>query len=417
MMSCTKAAPPARSTPAPDPFWLSRHRDEFLESLACQGYARRTIKTFRRMVDRLCREAEAHSFGPDALDADGMRELADACPRSGTPYMERDLAMATRRFTDYLVNAGAVDAACPPPPEPGSPEQLCEELDHWLRHHRGMFGSRLRTYRNELQRLVAFCSTATGKVDVLACIMPEIIFALLDRDAGKGGWRLPYVRNILRFLFWSGRVPRDLSAAIPRSASQRPDGSPRHLEPDVVRGLLDAIQGDRPQELRDYAMLLLMACLGLRGQEVVAIRLDDIDWGAGRMVVRGKGAQFDHLPIPVDVGEAIVAWVRDGRRGDSRHLFVGVRPPYAPFTSSWPVRRALLKAYRRAGLAPPGGQARTHALRHGLAMALMDRGSSLEEIGNVLRHRSTSSTTAYAKYNRGALHALVRPWPVSGGSR
>ena len=417
MMFCKTAAPTALSTPQPARFWLARHRDEFLLSLARQGYAGRTIKTFRRMVDRLCGKAEAHGFAPDALDADGMRELADACPRSGTPYMERELAMATRRFTDHLVNAGAIAAACAPPPPPGSPEQLCEELDHWLRHHRGMFGSRLRTYRNELQRLIAFCCTATGTVDDLADITPEVVFALVDRDAGKGGWRLPYLRNILRFLFWSGRVPRDLSAAIPRSASRRPDGSPRHLEPETVGGLLGATRGDAPSDLRDYAMLLLMARLGLRAQEVAAIRLDDIDWGAGRMVVRGKGAQLDHVPIPVDVGEAVVAWVRDGRRGDSRHLFVCVRPPYAPFTSSLPVRRALRKAYRRAGLAPPGGQARTHALRHGLAMALMGGGSSLEEIGDVLRHRSSVSTTAYAKYDRSALHALVRPWPVAGGSR
>ena len=416
MMSC-KTAPTVLPTPPPAPFRLTRHRDAFLESLARQGYARATIKTFRRMVDRLCGEAEAHGFGSDALDADGLRELADACPRSGTPYMERELAMATRRFTDYLVSTRAIAPACPPPPPPGSPEQLCEELDRWLRHYRGMFGNRLRTHRSELQRVMAFCCTTTGTVDDLSCITPEVIFALVDRDAGKGGWRLPYLRNILRFLFASGRVPRDLSAAIPRSASQCPDGSPRHLEPDVVRRLLDALRGDRPRELRDYAMLQLMARLGLRAQEVVAIRLDDIDWAAGRMLVRGKGGQLDHLPIPVDVGEAVVAWVRDGRRGDSRHLFACVRPPYAPFTSSWPIRRALLEAYRRARLAPPGGQARTHALRHGLAMALLDAGSSLEEIGNVLRHRSTSSTTAYARYDRAALRPLVRPWPVPGESR
>ena len=108
-----------------------------------------------------------------------------------------------------------------------------------------------------------------------------------------------YVRNILRFLFWSGRIPQDLSAAVPVAAGGRPDGLPRHLEAGVVRKLLEAVRGDRPCDLRDHAMLLLMACLGLRAQEVVAARLDDIDWGAGRMLVRGKGGQFDRVPIPV----------------------------------------------------------------------------------------------------------------------
>ena len=283
--------------------------------------------------------------------------------------------------TDYLVRAGAIAAAVPTPPPAGSPEQLCAELDHWLRNHRGMFGNRLRAHRKVLRRVMAFCCTATGTAEDLAAVTPEAVFAFLECCAGRAGWRLPYVRNILRFLFWSGRIPQDLSATVPGAAGGRPDGLPRHLEGGVVRKLLEAIRGDRPCDLRGHAMLLLMARLGLRAQEVVAAMLDDIDWGAGRMLVRGKGGQLDRVPIPVDVGEAIVAWVRGGRRGDSRHLFVCVRPPYAPLTSSEAIRDALRNAYRRADLVPPGGQARTHALRHGLAMALLEprSGASLRD--------------------------------------
>ena len=414
MVSCK----PARSAfPPTDSHWLSPHRSGFLESLAAQGYAVRTVKSFRLMVGRLCAEAEARGLGPCALDANIMRELADACPRTGTAHMERELARATRRFTDYLVRAGAIAAAVPTPPPAGSPEQLCAELDHWLRNHRGMFGNRLRVHRKVLRRVTAFCCTATGTAEDLAAVTPEAVFAFLECCAGRAGWRLPYVRNILRFLFWSGRIPQDLSAAVPVAAGGRPDGLPRHLEAGVVRKLLEAIRGDRPCDLRDHAMLLLMARLGLRAQEVVAARLDDIDWGAGRMLVRGKGGQLDRVPIPVDVGEAIVSWVRGGRRGDSRHVFVCVRPPYAPLTSSEAIRDALRNAYRRADLVPPGGQVRTHALRHGLAMALLDQGSSLAEIGDVLRHRCARSTTAYARYDHGALRPLARPWPVPGGGR
>ena len=126
------------------------------------------------------------------------------------------------------------------------------------------------------------------------------------------------MRNILRFLFWSGRTPRDLSGAIPAAPGGRPDGLPRHLEASVVHKLLEAVRGDCAIDLRDHAMLLLMARLGLRAQEVVAIRLDDIDWGAGQMLVRGKGRQFDRVPLPVDVGEAIVTWLCNARKGNSR---------------------------------------------------------------------------------------------------
>ena len=414
MASCK----PARSaSPPTDTHWLSHHRIRFLESLAAQGYAARTVKSFRLMVSRLCAEAQARGLGPDTLDANVMRELADACPRTGTSYMERELAMATRRFTAYLVDVGVIAPATPIPPPPGSPEQLCAELDHWLRNHQGMFGNRLQVYRNVMQRLIGFCCTTTGTAEDLAAITPEAVFAFLDGYPGRAGWSLPYVRNILRFLFWSGRTTRNLSDAIPAAPGRRPDGLPRHLEASVVQMLLEAVRGDCAIDLRDHAMLLLMARLGLRAQEVVGMRLDDIDWGSGQMLVRGKGRQFDRVPVPVDVGEGIVTWLCNGRKGNSRHLFVCVRPPYAPFTSSLPVRRALGKAYRRAGLVPPGGQTRTHALRHGLAMALLDRGSSLTEIGDVLRHRSARSTTAYARYDHGALRPLARRWLVPGGDR
>lgn len=414
MTSCSPVPP---TLPPPAPFWLNRHRNGFLDSLALQGYATGTIKSYRRMTDRLCAEAEARGLGPDTLDSGVIAELAEACPRSGTPYMERELAMATRRFTDYLIQAGVAAVVHPPLPPSGSPEQLCAELDRWLRRHRGVYGNRLRTHRTVLRRLMAFCCTATGTADDLVCVTPEVIFAFLDGGAGKGGWLLPYVRNVLRFLFFSGRVAHDLSEAIPKSAGKPPDGLPRHLEPDVVRRLVEAARGERPRELRDYAMLLLMARLGLRAQEVIAIRLDDIDWEAGRMLVRGKNRQLDHVPVPVDVGEAIVAWVRGGRKGVARRLFVWVRPPYAPLVSSETVREALRKAYRRAGLIPPRGQARTHALRHSLAMRLLDEGSSLQEVGDVLRHRSVGSTTAYARYDHEALRPLARPWPVQGAAR
>ena len=414
MVSCK----PARSAfPPTDSHWLSSHRSGFLESLAAQGYAARTVKSFRLMVSRLCAEAKARGLGPYALDVNVMGELADACPTTGTSYMERELAMATRRFTAYLVHVGVITPATPTSPPLDSPEQLCAELDHWLRNHQGMFGNRLPVYRNVMQRIIGFCCIATGTAEDLAAITPEAVFTFLDGYAGRAGWRLPYVRNILRFLFWSGRTPRDLSDAIPAAPGGRPDGLRRHLEASVVQKLLDAVRGDCAIDLRDHAMLLLMARLGLRAQEVVAIRLDDIDWGAGQMLVRGKGRQFDHVPVPVDIGEAIVTWLCNGRKGNSRHLFVCVRPPYAPFTSSQPVRRALRKAYRRAGLVAPRGQVRTHALRHGLAMALLDRGSSLREIGDVLRHRCARSTTAYARYDHGALRPLARPWPVPGGER
>ena len=244
MASCK----PARSAFAPtDSHWLSPHRRAFLESLSAQGYAVRTVKSFRLMVGRLCAEAEARGLGPYTLDGNVMGELADACPTTGTSYMERELAMATRRFTAYLVHAGVIAPTTPTPPPLGSPEQLCAELDHWLRNHQGMFGNRLPVYRNVMQRIIGFCCTATGTAQDLAAITPEAVFAFLDGYAGKAGWCLPYVRNILRFLFWSGKNPARPVGCRTRSA-RRATG--RVAAPSRGQRRSEAARS-RPRRLRD----------------------------------------------------------------------------------------------------------------------------------------------------------------------
>ena len=418
MSSCV--SPPSSFT-LMESSWLAPHRSAFLKFLAAQGYAERTISTFRRLTGRLCAEVEARSLGADELDARILVQLAvTSVPAAGTPYMKRELMMVTRRFTGYLVDSGViVPAPSAPPPASGSLEELSAQFDAWLRQHRGMIGGRLRTHRTVLKSFATFCRLDGRTPHLPSAVTAERIFAFADRFSGKHNWRLPYLRNILRFLFWSGRIPRHLTEAVPRVAWRRRSGLPRHLEPDTVRSLLEAISGDSPRERRDHAMLLLMARLGLRGQEVTALRLDDIDWRAGRILIRGKGGQLDHMPLPVDVGEALVLWICNGRNGPSRHVFVSVRPPYRPFASSMTIRRALRQAYKRAGLTPPRGQARAraHALRHSLAMELLGRGASLEEIGDVLRHRSFQSTTAYARYDIDALRPLARSWPVPGAIR
>lgn len=401
--------------PATERFWLHAHQAGFLQSLADQGYSERSISTYGRFSSRLCNVAETRGIGPETFDADVMAELVDACPTTGTPCMKQELATVARRFADHLTGAGAMAGPDRSAPASGAVERLCAEMDLWLRSERGMYGDRLRRHPKILIRFLDRCRKDTGTLRDLATVTAEDVLAFADEINGPGSWRLAYLRNILRFLFRSGRMPRDLSAAVPGTPRSRTDGLPRHLDPETVERLLEAIRGESPRDRRDHAMLLLMARLGLRAQEVVAMRIDDIDWKVGRMLVRGKRGQLDHMPVPVDVGEAIVSWLRDGRRGRSRHLFVGLRPPFADLPSSEPVRAALRRAFRLAGVAPPRGQVRTHALRHGLAMRLLNQGSSLEEIGDVLRHRSGASTTAYARHDVETLRELARPWPEGAG--
>lgn len=181
--------------------------------------------------------------------------------------------------------------------------------------------------------------------------------------------------------------------------------------------LLDAAKCKKNTGKRNFAMLLTMARLGLRQPEVVALDLDDVDWRAGEVLVRGKGRLHDRMPLPVDVGEALVDYIRSERKGPSRALFVSSRAPYARFSDQNIVNWILHETYDAAGVSPPQAYVGSHVLRHSLATDMLRKGASLEEVGDVLRHRSAMSTTIYAQYDVEALRSIARPWPVAGGAR
>jgi integrase/recombinase XerD len=164
-------------------------------------------------------------------------------------------------------------------------------------------------------------------------------------------------------------------------------------------------------------MVLLIARLGLRAPEVIAIQIDDIDWRAGEIIVRGKGKRHDCVPLPPDVGEALTDYIRQDRTTTSRALFVTGRPPHHPFKDGQVLNCILRSAFFKVGLKPPVPYVGSHMLRHSLATNLVKRGAPLEEIGDMLRHRSRASTMIYAKLDVDGLRSIVQPWPVAGGAR
>ena len=218
------------------------------------------------------------------------------------------------------------------------------------------------------------------------------------------------LRSLLRYLHVAGVIEAPLVCAVPSIADLRDRSLPRGLEPAAVRRLLASCDRRRLVGRRDYAILLLLARLGLRAGEVAAIGLDDIDWRAGLLLVRGKGSRHDVLPLPVDIGEAIVFYLRRRPRCEFRALFLRVNAPSGAITRStvgWVVRSAC----DRAGLPRVGA----HRLRHTAATEMLRAGASLAEIGQVLRHREPKTTVIYAKVDRIALRALARPCPSQEG--
>jgi integrase/recombinase XerD len=215
---------------------------------------------------------------------------------------------------------------------------------------------------------------------------------------------------LLRYLHVVGVIEKPLVWAVPSVADLRDRTLPRGLEPAAVTRLLASCDRRTLIGRRDYAILVLLSRLGLRAGEVAAIGLDDIDWRAGLLLVRGKGSRQDVLPLAVDVGEAIVSYLRYRPRCECRALFLRVTAPRQGLnrsTVAWVVRAAC----DRVGLPRVG----SHRLRHTAATEMLRAGASLVEIGQVLRHREQRTTALYAKVERKALRTLARPWPTQAG--
>ena len=387
--------------------WLAPYRDSFLTELAEFGYAARTIAHYQSAIDGFCARIEARGLNVGEIGT----ELA--APQERKEHI--------KRFVAHLIDAGVMPAASPAaPPARGSLDELSFAYGDWLHHQRGLSPKTISIRQGVLKRFLTFrFGTAPGDLNALA--HDDIVAFLNKPEATTGRTGLDYkarcLRSVFGFLFATGRIQHDLALSVPRIAKPRSGALTRHLEPVDIRRLVDAVHSDDGIGRRNYAMLLVMARLGLRAQEVIAIRLEDIDWRAGEMLIRGKGGQHDRTPIPVDVGEAIAAYLQDGRTGSARRLFVTAKAPHRPFTSSRAIRRVLHQAFAQAGLKPPHGEVRSHLLRHSLAVDMLGKGASLDEVGDVLRHRSRRTTTVYARYDIEALRPLARAWPVPGDVR
>jgi len=222
------------------------------------------------------------------------------------------------------------------------------------------------------------------------------------------------MRLFLRYLIYEGLVDTDLSATVPAVAQWRFSTLPKHLSTAQVRQVLQHCDRSTSLGRRNYAILLLLARLGLRAGEVVRLNLEDIDWDSSRVTVCGKGGQWAQLPLPADVARAIARYLhRDRPRCGCRRLFIRDRAPIGGFVRGAAIACMVKRALARAGV--ESGRKGAHLLRHSLATDMLRKGASLDEIGEVLRHKSPDTTGIYAKVDIRSLRSLALPWP--GGAR
>jgi site-specific recombinase XerD len=302
--------------------------------------------------------------------------------------------------------------------EPRTCQQRCiDDYRHYLIHERGLAETSLLNYVPFVEQLLSD-RFALSEMNLLELTARDVTNFLQDHarqlSPGRAKLLVAALRSFLRYLRYQGQTSVNLAGCVPSVAAWSLSSVPKFLPAGSVQKILDHCERDTPDGRRNYAVLLLLARLGLRACEIVALSLDDIDWGNGRLTIRCKGGRWAQLPLVADVGEAIAIYLRSGRpRCACRHVFVRHRAPLRGFADSTTVSTIVRRALIRAGI--DSVRKGAHLFRHTLATDLLRNGASLDEIGELLRHRSPNTTAVYAKVDLIALRTLALPWP--GGVR
>jgi integrase/recombinase XerD len=293
-------------------------------------------------------------------------------------------------------------------------------LEH-LRHERGLANNSILVYMPYVRDFLSAVRSRRGSLATCEIDASHIQAFMLGRLRGRSSeWsRLLSValRSFLRFLYVRGKTSIDLSRSVPTVQRWRQASVPQYLAPQQVALVLSATPRSTLNGRRDYAILLLMARLGLRAGEIVLMELGDIRWKSGEIVIRGKGGMRDRLPLLTDIGQSLVAYLRKGRpRVASRRVFLRLIPPWVGLTGPAAVAHIARAALARAGIHRTSRGA-AHVFRHSLATGMLCCGASLPEISEVLRHRSPDTTAIYAKVDFEALRSVAKPWLRAGGAR
>jgi integrase/recombinase XerD len=385
---------------------LKPYVDTFGAVLVSQGYTSFSARSQLELMAHASRWLAANELGPDALTSARVQEFLGARRSQGHRHLLSPRAMAP--LLEHLRDLGVAPAVTSEPAD--ALERLLADYARFLLQERGFAGSTAKQYVSFARRFLDPRVDADGELGLAELAPLEITqFALREcaqRGPGSAKCGLTRLRSLLRFLHIEGRVP-ELVWAVPSGPRWRLASLPQGIDHRQVTALLAACDRRTAVGRRDYAILTLLVRLGLRCGEVANLELADLDWRAGEILVRGKGSRAERLPVPVDVGEAVAGWLCRGRpRCSSTKVFTRVLAPHRALTAS-AVSSVVASASVRAGLPA----IRAHRLRHTAATEMLRAGVGLGGVGQVLRHRSTLSTSLYAKVDYAALAELAAPWP------
>lgn len=383
----------------------------FADELARQGYTPHSARPQMRLMAHLSRWLLGEELGPGDLRTVEVERFLRA--RRAAGYTHLLSAKAMRPMLTYLRDLGVAPPPPPPPISDSPAEEVLERYRNYLTVERGLGHATARDYvgavRPFLHGRVAPDDIALDLRHLAAAdVIAFVVARCPHQSRGAAKLTVTALRSLLGFLHVDGAIGRSLASAVPSVAGRRLVGLPKGLEPAQVQRLLASCDISTRNGRRDIAILTMLVRLGMRAGEVAALRLDDIDWRAGEIVVRGKGKCTERLPLPTDVGGAVAAYLHHNRPASAqeRTVFVRIKAPHRALSSQG-MSQVVAAAARRAGL----GHIHAHRLRHTAATQMLRTGASLPEIGQLLRHRRALTTAIYAKVDREALRTIARPWP------
>jgi site-specific recombinase XerD len=390
---------------------LAFYLDAYLKRIEQEGFLSSSVPMQMYAIARFSRWLQAQQLDLHQVDEVAVERFLHRDPN----MVHGSETAPLRRFLAMLREIG-LTAAKPPEPRNGQ-QRFIDEYRRYLLQERGLAETSLLNYVPFAEQLLSsrFCQSDMNLSELTATDVTKFMRDRVHQlSPGRAKLLVTALRSFLRYLRHQGEISLDLARCVPPVAVWSLSTVPKFLPAGTVQRILDSCERDTPDGKRNYAVLLLLARLGLRASEAVALRLNDIDWDNGRITIRCKGGRWAQLPLPADVGEAIAIYLRSARpRCICRHVFLRHRAPLRGFAHSITVSTIVRRALIRAGI--DSVRKGAHLFRHTLATDLLRQGASLDEIGELLRHRSPNTTAVYAKVDLTALRTLALPWP--GGVR
>jgi site-specific recombinase XerD len=381
----------------------------FAASLSRQGYCHTNGWDKLRLIADLSRWMDRRSLAPKKLDEEQLTVFLKTRWKH-TPEHSGD--RATMTFVLRHLRQSNIAAPPSPPPPRNDIELIAWAYEEFLLNERSLVPASVEQYLPVARRFLSH-QLGGGKVRLKKLRASDVTDFVLHDSANRGQRSAQLMATVLRsflsFLLQQGRLSTNLAAAVPMVAGWRLSELPRFLEVEQVERVLRSCDRRTRIGKRDYAILLLLARLGLRAGEVARLTLDDIDWHAGQLLIRGKGPRVDRLPLPQDAGQALAVYLQQGRPDCStRQVFIQRHAPHEPLAGSSSISNVVRSALARAQIQSRHRGA--HLLRHSLATTMLRNGASISQIGQVLRHQLPQTTEIYAKVDLSALRALALPW-------